>query len=157
MTEAKPRGRRPTPRPEDFPHRIVETIRFGDLDRQNHINNAVFATHFESGRVIILYGEEYGLIVPDASFVLAHLSIDFLGEMHWPGEVEIGMTQISEILPYPGAELAGPLPPDIQSYTYFSAATSPATKEADAAKAFIKFLAAPSALAVIKAKGMEPG
>ena len=29
--------------------------------------------------------------------------------------------------------------------------------EADAAKAFVKFLAGPSALAVIKAKGMEPG
>jgi len=90
MTEPKTRGRRPVPRPEDFPHRTIETIRFGDLDRQNHVNNAVFATHFESGRVIILYGEEHGLIVPGASFVLAHLSIDFLGEMHWPGEVEIG-------------------------------------------------------------------
>lgn len=90
MNETKPRGRRPTPRPEDFPYRTVETIRFGDLDRQNHVNNAVFATFFESGRVIVLYGEEYGLIVPDASFVLAHLSIDFLGEMRWPGEVEIG-------------------------------------------------------------------
>ncbi len=90
MIEAKPRGRRPVPRPEDFPHRTVETIRFGDLDRQSHVNNAVFATFFESGRVIILYGEEYGLTVPGTSFVLAHLSIDFLGEMHWPGEVEIG-------------------------------------------------------------------
>jgi acyl-CoA thioester hydrolase len=90
VTEPKTRGRRPVPRPDDFPHRTVETIRFGDLDRQNHVNNAVFATHFESGRVIILYGEEYGLIVPGASFVLAHLSIDFLGEMHWPGVVEIG-------------------------------------------------------------------
>jgi len=90
LSETKPRGRRPVPRPEDFPHRTVETIRFGDLDRQNHINNAVFATFFESGRVIILYGKEYGLIVPGASFVLAHLSINFLGEMHWPGEVEIG-------------------------------------------------------------------
>jgi len=90
LTETKPRGRRPAPRPEDFPHRTVETIRFGDLDRQNHINNAVFATFFESGRVITLYGREYGLNVPGASFVLAHLSIDFLGEMHWPGEVEIG-------------------------------------------------------------------
>jgi acyl-CoA thioester hydrolase len=90
LAETKPRGRRPVPRPEDFPHRTVETIRFGDLDRQNHINNAVFATFFESGRVIILYGAEYGLIVPSASFVLAHLSIDFLGEMYWPGEVEIG-------------------------------------------------------------------
>ena len=90
MTEPKTRGRREVPCPEDFPHRAIETIRFGDLDRQNHVNNAVFATHFESGRVIILYGEAYGLIVPDTSFVLAHLSIDFLGEMHWPGVVEIG-------------------------------------------------------------------
>jgi acyl-CoA thioester hydrolase len=90
LTEMKPRGRRPVPRPEDFPHRTVETIRFSDHDRQNHVNNAVFATFFESGRVIILYGEEYGLSVPGASFVLAHLSIDFLAEMRWPGEVEVG-------------------------------------------------------------------
>jgi acyl-CoA thioester hydrolase len=90
LTEAKPSGRRPVPRPEDFPHRTVVTIRFGDLDRQGHVNNAVFATFFESGRVLILYDEEYGLITPGASFVLAHLSIDFLGEMRWPGEVEIG-------------------------------------------------------------------
>jgi len=91
VSEPQPSIRRPPPsRPEDFPHRTVETIRFGDLDRQNHINNAVFATYFESGRVIILYGEEYGLIVPGASFVLARIAIDFLGEMHWPGNVEIG-------------------------------------------------------------------
>jgi molybdate transport system substrate-binding protein len=79
------------------------------------------------------------------------------GEATATGEVEIGMTQISEILPYANAELVGPLPADIQSYTYFSAAASVASKESDVAKAFIKFLAAPSALAVIKAKGMEPG
>ena len=79
------------------------------------------------------------------------------GEAAASGEVEIGLTQISEILPYANAELAGPLPPDVQTYTYFSAAVSAASKEADVAKAFIKFLAAPAALAVIKAKGMEPG
>jgi molybdate transport system substrate-binding protein len=79
------------------------------------------------------------------------------GEAAAAGDVELGMTQISEILPYANAELLGPLPPDIQSYTYFSAAASAASKEVDAAKAFIKFLGAPAALAVIKAKGMEPG
>ncbi len=79
------------------------------------------------------------------------------GEAAASGEVEIGMTQISEILPYANAELVGPLPPDVQSYTYFSAAVSTASKETDAAKAFIKFLVSPAALAVIKAKGMEPG
>jgi molybdate transport system substrate-binding protein len=80
-----------------------------------------------------------------------------VGEAVTSGEIEIGMTQISEILPHPGAELAGPLPSDIQSYTHFSAAVSTASKETDAAKAFVKFLAGPPALAVIKAKGMEPG
>ena len=90
MNEQRSGGRRAPPRPQDFPHRTVETIRFGDLDRQNHVNNAVFSTFLESGRVIILYGEEHGLTVPGTSFVLARISIDFLGEMHWPGEVEIG-------------------------------------------------------------------
>jgi acyl-CoA thioester hydrolase len=68
----------------------METIRFGDLDRQNHVNNAVFSTFFESGRVIILYEKEYGLVVPGTNFVLAHLSINFLDEVRWPGQVEIG-------------------------------------------------------------------
>lgn len=80
-----------------------------------------------------------------------------VGEAVTSGEIEIGMTQISEILPHPGAELVGPLPSDIQSYTHFTAAVSAASKETDAAKAFVKFLAGPPALAVIKAKGMEPG
>jgi molybdate transport system substrate-binding protein len=79
------------------------------------------------------------------------------GEAAASGEVEIGMTQISEILPYTEAELVGPLPADIQSYTYFSAAVAVASKEQEAATALIKYLAAPAALAVIKGKGMEPG
>jgi molybdate transport system substrate-binding protein len=79
------------------------------------------------------------------------------GEAVGNGEVEIGLTQISEILPYANAELVGPLPSDIQSYTYFSAAVSAASKESSAANAFITFLSGPAALPVIKAKGMEPG
>jgi molybdate transport system substrate-binding protein len=73
------------------------------------------------------------------------------------GDVEIAMTQISEILPYPGVELAGPLPADIQTYTTFAAGLSAATKNGDAAAALLKFLTAPAAAAVIRAKGMEPG
>src|ERR1700759_3906842 len=80
-----------------------------------------------------------------------------VGEAVTNGEIEMGMTQISEILPPPGAELAGPLPSDIQSYTSFSAGVSTSSKEAGAAKAVVKFLAGPSGLADLKAKGMEPG
>jgi molybdate transport system substrate-binding protein len=73
------------------------------------------------------------------------------------GEAEIGMTQISEILPYPGAELVGPLPPEIQLHSLYPAAVGTDAKSPDAAKAFIKFLTTPAAAAVLKAKGLEPG
>jgi molybdate transport system substrate-binding protein len=73
------------------------------------------------------------------------------------GEAELGITQISEILPYAGAELVGPMPPELQLYTVFPATVAANTKEADAAKALIKFLTAPAAIAVLKAKGLSPG
>jgi molybdate transport system substrate-binding protein len=73
------------------------------------------------------------------------------------GDVEIAMTQVSEILPVAGAELVGPLPADIQVFTVFAAGISTAAKNADGAAALIKFLTSPSAASVIKAKGMEPG
>ena len=71
------------------------------------------------------------------------------------GDAELGFTQISEILPVEGAELAGPLPPGIQIYTAFLAAIGAAAKEPAAAQSFIGFLNAPAAAAAIKAKGME--
>jgi molybdate transport system substrate-binding protein len=73
------------------------------------------------------------------------------------GEAELGITQISEILPYAGAELVGPLPADIQLYTVYPAAIAADTKAGDAAKALITFLTAPRAIAVLKAKGLSPG
>ena len=73
------------------------------------------------------------------------------------GEAELGFTQISEILPVAGAELAGPLPPGIQIYTIFPAAVGTGAKDPAAAQAFIKTLTAPAAAPVIRAKGMEPG
>jgi molybdate transport system substrate-binding protein len=73
------------------------------------------------------------------------------------GDVEIGLTQIPEILPYPGVELAGPLPADIQTYTTFAGGIAAAAQNPSAAAALIKFLTGPSAAPVIEAKGMEPG
>jgi acyl-CoA thioester hydrolase len=53
----------PPPEPPplaDFPSACPTSIRFGDLDRQGHVNNAVFATSFESGRVGLIYDAETG-------------------------------------------------------------------------------------------------
>ena len=73
------------------------------------------------------------------------------------GEAELGITQISEILPYAGAELIGPLPAEVQLYTVYPAAVAAGTKEPGAAAALIKFLTAPAAAAMLKAKGLTPG
>jgi molybdate transport system substrate-binding protein len=73
------------------------------------------------------------------------------------GEAELGITQVSEILPYAGAQLVGPLPPEIQLYTAYPAAIATGSKEAPAGKALIKFLTSPAAIAVLKAKGLNPG
>jgi molybdate transport system substrate-binding protein len=74
------------------------------------------------------------------------------------GQVEIGLTQMSEIVPYAGViEAVGPLPAEIQTNTVFGAGTAAATKNHDAAAALVKFLVSPSAAAVLKANGMDPG
>ena len=89
-----PKPARALPRLEDFPGQTSDIIRFGDLDPQGHVNNTVFATFFETGRVMFL--REPGnalrnaLYPDDATSVLARLDINFLREMHWPGTVEIG-------------------------------------------------------------------
>jgi acyl-CoA thioester hydrolase len=84
------------PRLEAFPLRVPDLIRYGDIDRQGHVNNAVFATFLETGRVAIIHDPTAGLQVPGATSVLARVEIDFLRELHWPGSVEIGsaVTQI---------------------------------------------------------------
>jgi molybdate transport system substrate-binding protein len=73
------------------------------------------------------------------------------------GKAELAFTLISEILPIQGAELAGPLPAELQSYIVFTAGISPAAKDAKAAKSLIDFLRAPGATPAYKAKGLEPG
>src|SRR5437870_149273 len=73
------------PRLEDFPIRVSDVVRYRDMDRQQHVNNAEFATYFESGRVGLIYDSENGLQVAGATSVVARLEIDFLGELRWPG------------------------------------------------------------------------
>ena len=72
------------------------------------------------------------------------------------GEAELGIHQISEILPVKGIALVGPLPADIQNYTVYAASVGANAKEADAAKELLKALAGPAAAAVLKSKGMDP-
>ena len=72
------------------------------------------------------------------------------------GEAEVGFQQISELLPEPGIDVVGPLPPEVQRVTVFSAGVAASSKNADAARALIRFLASSEAAGTVKASGLEP-
>jgi molybdate transport system substrate-binding protein len=71
------------------------------------------------------------------------------------GEAEIGFQQISQLKPIKGIELVGPLPPELQLYTVFSAGILADAREPRAARTLIRFLASPTAAPAIVASGME--
>lgn len=74
------------------------------------------------------------------------------------GEVEIGLTTISEIVQFqPAIELVGPLPPEIQVFFAYTAAIPKNAKEPTAAKVLLDLFISPQAISIMKSKGLEPG
>ena len=67
-----------------------DVLRFGDLDRQNHINNVAFASFCEGGRVRFFDSIVRPLIGWDDLFALVKITIEYRHEMHFPGSVEVG-------------------------------------------------------------------
>jgi molybdate transport system substrate-binding protein len=79
-----------------------------------------------------------------------------VAELVAKGEADMVVQQISELLPVSGADFAGPFPDELQLYTVFSAGVGTASKNRDAAKALIGSFVTPAAVALFKAKGLEP-
>ena len=80
-----------TPRLEDFPYRLTDNVRFADLDPNQHVNNAVYATYFETGRVMLVKDRSFGLTPPGLGWMLVCLDIHFRAELRWPGTIEMGL------------------------------------------------------------------
>ena len=79
-----------------------------------------------------------------------------VGEIVAHGDAEIGFQQMSELKPVEGIDIIGPLPDDLQKITVFSAGIASVSKEPDAGKALIKFLASPAARGELIKSGMDP-
>ena len=94
-SSSKP-ARAAPPTLEAFPVRVPDLVRYGDIDRQGHVNNAVFSTYLETGRVAIIHDPQAGLQVAGATSVLARIELDFLRELRWPATLEVG-TAVAEI------------------------------------------------------------
>ncbi len=80
-----------------------------------------------------------------------------VGSLVASGEVELGFQQLSELMNLSGITVLGPLPPEIQIVTTFSAAVSVTSTQPDAVRALLEFMASPAGDAVKRANGMAPG
>ncbi len=69
---------------------LVESVRYADTDRQRHVNNAVFSTFLEIGRVALLYEGGASIASAETDFVIVRAEIDYRAEIAWPGTVAIG-------------------------------------------------------------------
>ena len=79
-----------------------------------------------------------------------------VGEIVARGEADIGLQQISELKPVSGIDIVGQLPEPLQNITVFSAGIATVSKEPDAGKALIKFLASSAAHDTIVKSGLDP-
>jgi acyl-CoA thioester hydrolase len=80
-----------TPRLEDFPYRLTDNVRFADLDPNGHVNNAVYASYFETGRVTLMKDKSYWQLPDGLTWIMVRLDIHFRAELHWPGTIEMGL------------------------------------------------------------------
>ena len=72
------------------------------------------------------------------------------------GEAEIGFQQVSELITIPGVDYVGPLPPEVQKATVFSAGIGAKAGEPEAARELVRFLRSQEAVPVIARNGLEP-
>ena len=79
----------------------------------------------------------------------------YVADLIVAGEAELGIHQISEIVPVKEVTLVGPLPAEIQNYTTYAAGLGTQAKDGEAAKALIKALTGPAAAAVLQSRGMQ--
>jgi molybdate transport system substrate-binding protein len=69
---------------------------------------------------------------------------------------ELGVHQISEILPVKGVVLVGPLPKEIQNYTTYAAGIGAGARHPEEARALIEAFVSPDNAALIRSKGLDP-
>jgi acyl-CoA thioester hydrolase len=80
-----------TLRLEDFPYRLTDNVRYADLDPNQHVNNAVYATYFETGRVTLIKDRSCGLTPDGLAWIMVRLDMHFRAELRWPGTIEMGL------------------------------------------------------------------
>ncbi|WP_417513187.1 acyl-CoA thioesterase [Minwuia sp.] len=69
---------------------ITDRVRFSDTDQAGHINNVAYAAYAETGRLDLMDRFIRPLAGEGERFIAASVTVNYLRESHYPGEVQIG-------------------------------------------------------------------
>ena len=74
-----------------YPHWCSDTVRFSDQDAAGHVNNVALCAYLETARLTFM--RDMGMFAQKEDGVRgisAGMTVSFLAELHWPGQVELG-------------------------------------------------------------------
>lgn len=69
---------------------ITDRIRYCDTDQAGHVNNVAYAAYAETGRLDLMHGVIRPQMPEGLRFIAASITVNYLRESHYPGEVRIG-------------------------------------------------------------------
>ena len=74
-----------------YPHWCTDTVRFSDQDAAGHVNNVALCAYLETARLTFM--RDMGMMAraeDGVRGISAGMTVSFLAESHWPGQVELG-------------------------------------------------------------------
>jgi len=109
-----------------------------------------------SGMHFVKVLERLGIADAVAAKRIAPRAGELVGAVVARGEADIGVQQLSELLPVSGIEILDPLPAELQQTIVYGATAFPQATQRQAAQAFVGFLRSETARAVLRKKGLDP-
>lgn len=98
--------------------------------------------------------KQMGIADQVASRIVIVHGKELVGNAIARGDVELGLQQVSELMVVPGVDYVGPLPESLQQNSVISAIVASKPVQAEAARAFVRFLATPDAARTFAASGL---
>ena len=132
-----------------------------DISSEDAVQRAVLAARRvgystgPSGDHLLNLCARWGMAADSGRLVKAPPGVP-VGKLVADGDAELGFQQLSELIHAPGLQVVGPLPPEIQAVTIFSAGVGAGSERPAEVEALITFLASPEADALKREQGMEP-
>lgn len=133
-----------------------------DISNEDAVRAAVLAARSisystgPSGVALARLFERWGIAAEIQSRIVQAPPGVPVGALVARGEVELGFQQLSELLPLDGITILGPLPPDIQVTTIFSAGVATNSVQPDAVRAMLEYMVSPEVAEAKRAQGMDP-